>query len=153
MQILQGNGGINPKPNETLFLLSDNKLLPLMDVRPLRKLMDRSRTQGETGLTLRWWSVPADRCESFLQIDGQVKNSRRNCLYFVMMIRCCWSMWVLQTNWWTGEEPKEKLFILCDDDLLLLMDLRPSRTFTDRSRTEGVTDSTLGSWLYAPLFI
>ena len=41
MRILQGNGGIDPEPNETLFLLSDDQLLPLMNVRPLSKLMDR----------------------------------------------------------------------------------------------------------------
>ena len=47
MRVLQGNGGIDPEPNEKLFLLSDDQLLPLMDVRPLKKLMDRSRTEGE----------------------------------------------------------------------------------------------------------
>ena len=44
MQVLQGNGGINPEANKTLFLLSDDKLLLLIDVPPLRKLMDTSRT-------------------------------------------------------------------------------------------------------------
>ena len=53
MRILHGNGGIDPEPNKTLFLLSDDQLLPLMNVRPLSKLMDRSKTQGETVSTLR----------------------------------------------------------------------------------------------------
>ena len=53
MRVLQGNGGIDPEPNETLFLLSDQQLLPLMNVRPLSKLMQRSKTQGETLYTLR----------------------------------------------------------------------------------------------------
>ena len=60
-----------------------------------------------------------------------------------MMIGCCKQMPVLQTNLWTGGEAKEKLFVLCDDDVLLVMDLRPSRIFRDRSRTEGKTVSTL----------
>ena len=51
------------------------------------------------------------------------------------MICCCWWISVLQRHLATGQEPKEKLFVLCDDDLLLLMDLRPSKTFSDRSRT------------------
>ena len=59
------------------------------------------------------------------------------------MIGCCRQMEVLQTNGWTGPEPKEKMFLLCDDDLLLLMHFHPSRTFRDRSRTEGDTVSTL----------
>ena len=53
MRVLQGNGGIDPEPNETLFLLSDDQLLPLMNVRPLSKLMQRSKTQGENVYTLR----------------------------------------------------------------------------------------------------
>ena len=53
MRVLQGNGGIDPERNETLFLLSDDQLLPLMDVRPLKKLMDRSRTEGEKFSTLQ----------------------------------------------------------------------------------------------------
>ena len=44
MRVLQRNGGIDPEPNETLFILSDDELLPLIDVRPLSKLMDWSRT-------------------------------------------------------------------------------------------------------------
>ena len=149
MRVLQGNGGIDPEPNETLFLLSDDQLLPLMDVRPLKKLMDRSRTEGEKFSTLRWWSVAANRCESFKQIDGQVENRSRNSFYFAMMICCCKQMWVLQINWWTSRERKEKVFELCDDDQLLLMDVRPSRTFTDRWRTEGETVSTLQWWTVA----
>ena len=53
MRVLQGNGGIDPEPNETLFLLSDHQLLPLMNVHPLSKLMQRSKTQEETLSTLR----------------------------------------------------------------------------------------------------
>ena len=34
-EILQGNGCIDPEPNETLFVLSDDELLLLIDVRPL----------------------------------------------------------------------------------------------------------------------
>ena len=44
MQILQGNGGIDREGNETLFVLSDHEVLPLIDVPPLRKFMDTSRT-------------------------------------------------------------------------------------------------------------
>ena len=116
MRVLQGNGGIDPEPNETLFLLSDDQLLPLMDVRPLRKLMDRSRTEGETVSTLR------------------------------SMICCCKQMWVLQTSWWTDQKPKEELFLLCDDDPLLETDASPSNKSMDRSRTEGETVSTLQWW-------
>ena len=53
MQILQGNGEIYPEGNEKLFLLSDHEVLPLIDVRPFRKLMDTSRTEGENVSTLR----------------------------------------------------------------------------------------------------
>ena len=51
--------------------------------------MDRSRTEGE------------------------------NCLYFAMMICCCWWISVHQWHLGTDREPKEKLFLLCNDDLLL----------------------------------
>ena len=84
-----------------------------MDVRPSRKLMDRSRTEGENLSTLRWWTVAADRCASFKEIDGQVENRRRKCFYFAMMVSCCW--WIV----------------------------RPSSTFRDRLRTAGAIDSTL----------
>ena len=146
MWVLQGNRGIDPEPNETLFLLSDDQLLPLMDVRPLKKLMDRSRTEGEKFSTLRWWSVAANRCESFKQVDGQIKNPRRHCFYFAMMIRCWKQMPVLQTNQWTGRQPKEKLFLLCDDDLFPLIDVRPLSKLMDRSRTEGESVYTLRWW-------
>ena len=53
MRVLQRNGGIDPEPNETLFLLSDYELLSQIDVRPSNKLMDRSRTEGESVSTLR----------------------------------------------------------------------------------------------------
>ena len=117
-----------------------------MDVRPFNKLIDRWRTEGEHISTFRWWSVAANRCESFKQIYGQVENQKRKCFYFPMMIRCWKQMWVLQINWWTRREQKEKIFLLCDDDLLLLMDLRPSRTFRERLRTEGENVATFRWW-------
>ena len=105
--------------------------------------------EGDNVSTLPQWSVAATRRKSFHQIDGQIENIRRNSFYFAMMIRSCKQMRVLQTNWWTGQEPEEKLFLLCDDDLLLLMDLRPSRTFKDRWRTKEETVSTLRWWSVA----
>ena len=129
-----------------LFLLWDDKLLPLINVPPLSKSMDRWKTQGETVSTLRWWTVATYQCASFKQIDGQVENQRRNFFYFAMMICCCWWISVLQGHLGTGWEPKEKLFLLWDDDLLLLMDLHPSRKLMDRSRTEGETVYTLRWW-------
>ena len=177
---------------------------------PSRTWRYRSRAKRNTVSTFRWWTVAADRCESFKQIDGQIKNLMRNCFYFEMMICCCKQMRVLQINWWTGgereeetvstlrwwlvadtgaesfkqidgqlenwrrkscyfammicccwwisviqghlgtgREPKETLLLLCNDDLLLLMDLRPSKTFRDRSRTKGNTPSTLRWWSVA----
>ena len=113
------------------------------------KWRDRSTGKRNTVCTFRWLTVAGYRCASFKEIDGQVNNWQRKCFYFAMMICCCKQMWVLQTNWSTGQEPKEKLFVLCDDDLLLLMDLRPSRTFRDRSRTEGETVCTLRWWSVA----
>ena len=53
MRALKGNAEIDPEPNQTLFLLSDDQLLPLMNVRPLSKLMQISKTQGETVSSLR----------------------------------------------------------------------------------------------------
>ena len=151
MEVLQGNGGIDPEPNETLFLFlfSDDELLPVVNMRPLNKLMDRSRTEGKTVYTLRWWSVAPNRCASFKEIDGQVENRRRKCFYFAMMICCCKQMRFLQGHLWTGREPKENLFLLCDDHLFLLKDLHPSRTFRDMSTTEGETVSTLRWWSVA----
>ena len=107
-----------------------------MYLRPSRKLMERSITQGESFSTLRWWSVAANRCESFKQIDGQVDNRTKNCFYFAMMIRCWKKMRVLQRNWWTGREQNQKMFLLCDVELLPLIDVRPLRKLMDRSRTE-----------------
>ena len=146
LQILKGNGGIDPEANETLFLLCNDDLLPLMDLHPLSKLMDRSRTEGENLSTLQWWSVPTTWAESFKEIDGQVENRRRNCLYFAMMIHCRWWISVLQGHLGTGREPKEKLFVLCDDDPLLQTDVRPSNKFMDRWRTERENVCTFGWW-------
>ena len=84
--------------------------------------------------------------QSFKEIEGQVENRRRNCFYFAMMICCCWWISVLQGHLGTGGEHKEKLFLLCDDDLLLQTDVSPSGKLMDRWRTEGDTDSTLGWW-------
>ena len=126
-----------------------NDLFPQLDRSPSRKWRDKSRGKRKTVSTLRWWTVAADWCESFKEIHGQVKNWRRHCLYFAMMIYCCWSISVLQGHLGTSREPKEKVFLLCDDDLLLLMDLRPSRTFRYRSRTEGETVYTLWWWSVA----
>ena len=126
-----------------------NDLLLQLDRSPWRKWRDKSRAKRNTVSTLGWWTVASGRCASFKQINGQIKNRRRNCLYFAMMICCCWWIFALQGNWWTGRELKEKLFLLCDDDLLLLMDLRPSRTFRDRSRTKGETVYTLRWWSVA----
>ena len=106
------------------YLLCVNDMLPQLDGSPSRKWGDKSR-------------------------EKQVENRRRNCFYFAMMICCCWWISVLQGHLVTGREPKEKVFILCDDDLLLLMDLHPSRTLGDRSRTEGGTVSTLRWWSVA----
>ena len=133
MEILQGNWWTGREPKATLFLLCNDELLPLVDMCSSRKLTDRSRTEEETVSTLQWWSVATDWCGSFQQVDGQVENRRRNCFYFVMMICCCKQMWVLQTNWWTGREPKETLFLLCDDELLLQTELSPSSKLNEFS--------------------
>ena len=119
------------------------------DVSPSNKLMGRSRTDRGSVSTLRRWSVAATGAESLKETDGQVANRRRKCFYFAMMIRCCWWISILQGHLGKCQEQKEKLFLLCDDDPLLLMDLRPSRTFTDRSRTEGENFSTLRWWSVA----
>ena len=111
--------------------------------------MDRWRTEGETVFTLRWSSVPPNRCQSFKQIDGQVENGRKHTFYFAMMICCCYRSRVLQGNWWTGGELKEKMFLLCDDDPLLQTDLTPSKKLMDRWRTEGEIVSTLRWWSVA----
>ena len=47
-------------------------------------------------------------------------------------------------------EPKEKLFLLCDDDLLLKTDVRPLTKWMDRWRREGENVSTLWWWSIAP---
>ena len=129
-----------------MFLLCDNDLLLQTDVSPSNKLMDRSRTDRGSVYTLWRWSVAATGAESLKEIDAQVEKWRRKCLYFAMIICCCKQMSVLQGHFGTCREPKEKMFLLCNDDPLLLMDLHPSRRFTDRSRTKGETVSTLRWW-------
>ena len=146
MCVLQKNWWTGEQPKEELFLICDDDLLPLMDLRPSRTLRDRWRTEGETLCTLRWWSVAADGSPSFKDTSGQVENWRRNCFYFPMVICCRWWISVLQGHLWTGGERKEKLFLLCDDNLLPLMDIRPSRTFSHRSRTQAATYCNLG-WI------
>ena len=129
MPVLQTNWWTGRELKKKLFLLCNDGVLPLIDICPLTKLMDRwrtegetvctsnqlmdrSRTEGETFFTLQWWCVAADRYLSFNEIDGQVKNRRRNCLYFDMMISCWWWMSVLQGHLGTGREQKEKLILL-----------------------------------------
>ena len=53
MRALKGNGEIDPQPNEILFLLSDEDWLPVIDIHPFSKLMDRWRTERENFSTLR----------------------------------------------------------------------------------------------------
>ena len=53
MRALKGNGEIDPQPNEKLFLLSDDDRLPVIDIHPFSKLMDRWRTERENFSTLR----------------------------------------------------------------------------------------------------
>ena len=137
MWVLSGNWWTGQEPKKELFLLCDDQLLLETDVSPSNKLMDRWRTEGEIVCTLRWSTVAADGSPSFKDTSGQVENRRRNCLYFAMMICCCWWISVLQGHFGTGWEPKEELFLLCDDYLLLQTDVRPSRTFRDRSRSNS----------------
>ena len=113
---------------------------------PSRKWRDRSRGKPNTVSTFRSRSLAADRCASFQEIDGQIKNGRRKCFYLAMMICCCKQMWVLQTNWWTGQEPKEKMFLFWDDDLLLQTDVSPSNKLMDRWRMERENVSNLRWW-------
>ena len=53
IRALKGNGEIDPQPNETLFLLSDNDRLPVIDIHPFSKLMNMWRTEGEIISSLR----------------------------------------------------------------------------------------------------
>ena len=116
---------------------------------PLRKWRYRSRAKRNTVSTFRWWNVATDRCESFKEIDGQIKNLMRNCFYFEMMIGSWYCSRVLKRNWWTAGEVKEKPFLLCDDDLLLLPEQSPWRKLMDSWRTEGETLATLRWWSVA----
>ena len=137
-----------PKDGVPSFPKNCMKLLQL-DGSHSKKWRDRWRAKWKTVYTFRWWTVASDRCASFKQIDGQIKNWKRNCLYFAMMNCCCKQMWVLQRNSWTDLEPTEKLFLLCDGDLLLQTDVSPSNKFMYRSRTEGENLSTLRWWSIA----
>ena len=104
-----------------MSVLCDDDLLLQTHVSPSNKLMDKSRTEAEILSTLRWWSVPANRCASFNEIDGQVNNWRRKFFYFAMMICCCWWISVLQGHLLRGREPKETRFQDCGDQLLVLI--------------------------------
>ena len=145
------------EPKEKLFVLCDDDLLLLMDLCPSRTFTDRSRTEGEIVSTLTTWCVAADRCASFKQIDGQIKSGRRKCFYFAMMICCSWWISILKTNWWTGGEDKEKLFLLCDDDLLALIDVRPVSELIDRwssvDFTNFISQLCEGIWPKRLLFV
>ena len=121
MCVLYANWWRGGEPKEKLLLLCDDELLLLMDLRPSKKLMDMWRTERENVYTLRWWSVAANRCESFKQIDGQVENRSRNSFYFAMLICCCWRISVLQGHLLRGREPKETPFQDCGDQLLVLL--------------------------------
>ena len=147
--ILSANWWTSGELKEKIFLLCDDELLLQTDASPSNKLMDRSRIEVENVSTLPWWSVAADGSASFKDTSGQGENRRRNIFYFAMTICRRWRICVLQGHFGTDREQKEKLFLLCDDDLLPLMDLRPSRTFSDRSRTEGEIVSTLRWWSVA----
>ena len=52
MRALKGNGEIDPQPNETLFLLSDDDQLALIHIHPFSKFIDMWRTEGENVSTL-----------------------------------------------------------------------------------------------------
>ena len=106
-------------------------------------------TEVDSFSTLPQWSVATTRWKSFKVIHGQVENLMIFCFYFTMMICCCWWISVLQGHLGTGGEHKEKIFILCDDDLLLLPEQSPSRKLMDRWRTEGENISTLRWWSIA----
>ena len=137
MPVLQTNWWTGWEAKEKMFLLCDDDPLLQTDASPSNKLMDRSRSERENVSTLRWWSVAANRCQSFKQIDGQVEKRKRNCFYFAMMICCCWWISVLLGYLGTGRELKEKMFLLCDEYLLPLIDVRPLNKLMDRSLTEG----------------
>ena len=53
IRALKGNGEIDPQPNETLFILSDDDRLPVIDIHPFSKLMNMWRTEGENVSTWR----------------------------------------------------------------------------------------------------
>ena len=137
------------EPQEKMFLLCDDEMLPLMDVRPSNKLMDRSRTEGENISFLRWWTVAATRAESFRQIDGQVENWRRNCFYFSMMICCCWWISVLQGYLGTGGEQKQRLIVLWADDVFPWSDASPWSYFVQWFITKGPSVPEILLWFVA----
>ena len=147
--IVMGCLSIVTSTRRCTFLICDDNLLLERYPNPSRKWRDRSRAKPDTVSTLRSWTVTNDRYASFKQVYGQVENLRRNCFNFAMMIPCWKQMPILQGNWWTGREQKEKLFLLCDDDPFLETDASPSKQLMDSSRTEGENISTLRWWSVA----
>ena len=53
MSVLQGHLPTGGQLKEKMFIICDDELLPMIDVHPLKDLMDRSRTEGENVYTLR----------------------------------------------------------------------------------------------------
>ena len=131
------------------YLYCVHDVLLETDASPSSKWRDRFGSKWNTVSTFRWTIIATDPCAFFKEIDGQVENLRRNCFYFAMMILCCKQMWVLQTNQWTGQEPKDTLFLLSDDDPLLQTDVSPSNKLMDRWRTKGETVYILRWWSVA----
>ena len=41
------------------------------------------------------WCVAGNRWKSFKEMEGWIQTETKHCLYFQMMICCCWWMWVL----------------------------------------------------------
>ena len=133
MRALKGNGEIDPQTKRnTLFLLSDDDRLPVIDIHPFSKLIWHVENWRRNCF---YFAMMIHGCKQMwvLQTNWWTGQEPKEKMFLLAMMKCClWSMCVLQTNWWRGREPKEKLFVLCDDDLLLLMDLRTSKTFRDK---------------------
>ena len=72
-----------------MFLYCADDVLLETDASPSRKWRYRSRAKRNTVSTFRSSTVATDECASFKQVDAEIKNPRRNTLYFAMMICCC----------------------------------------------------------------
>ena len=156
MQILQGNGEIYPEGNETLFLLSDHEVLPLIDVRPFRKLMDRSRTEGENVFTL----LVINRNGTFHQ-NGMnpllchiFTLLMKKAIDFIFLQESSSNLQMYSSNKIDDNKNQQVDLrcnsrfpviaeINCNDDPLLLIDVSPFNKLMDRSRTQGETVFTL----------